>query len=170
MLFGYLRAEPLFRKFSLFSSLGHPLNLVSPIFVISNNVIAVHLCAFLISKSRTPISKIHPVFTSESPSDFGIASIYDITEWIALYLCAFRISKSWTAIWKNYPDFTPESPFEFGITNFGDIKQCNCATFMCFLRASQISKSRIANLKIYPVFTPGSPFLWHHQFLRHHRM
>ena len=63
VLFGYLRAEPLFQKFTLFSPLSHPLILASPVFTILKNVIALYLCAFRISKSRTPISKIPPVFT-----------------------------------------------------------------------------------------------------------
>ena len=99
VLYGYLRAETLFKKFTLFLPLSHPLILASPVFAISSNV-------------------------------------------IALYLCAFRISESRTAILKIYTVFTPESPSDFGIINFCDIKECNCATFMCFLCDYRISKTR----------------------------
>ena len=45
-------------------------------------------CAFRISKSRTPISKIHPVFTPETPTDFGIASFCDMKECnCAIFMC-----------------------------------------------------------------------------------
>ena len=146
--FGYLRAEPLFKKFTLFSPLSHPLILASPVFAILKNVIALYLCAFQISKSRTAIWKIYPDFTPASPSDFGITNFCDITQCksatFIYFLCAFQIFRSQTAIWKIYPDFTPESPSEFGITNFYDIKHCNGTTLMCFSCVCQIPKSRIA--------------------------
>ena len=77
-LFEYLRAELLFQKFTLVSILSHPLILPSPIFAISKNVIALHLCAFRISNSRTAIFKKFPISTPESPSDFDIASFCNI--------------------------------------------------------------------------------------------
>ena len=80
MLFKYLRAEPLFKKFTLFSHLSRPLILTSPVFAILKNVIALYLCALRISKGRTVILKIYPDFTPESPSDFGIANFSDIEE------------------------------------------------------------------------------------------
>ena len=50
------------------------------------------LCAFPISKSQTPISKIHPVLTLEPPSDFGIASFCDIEECnYATFMCFTNI-------------------------------------------------------------------------------
>ena len=140
MLFGYLRAEPLFQKFTLFSPLSYSLILASPIFAASKNIIAQHLCAFQISKSRTVILKIYPGFLPESLSDFGITNFIDIEECncatFMCFSCASRISKNRTAILKIYPVFTPQSPSNFGITNFCDIKQCKCAAFMCFLCAS----------------------------------
>ena len=48
MLFGYLRAEPLFKKLTLFSPLSHPLILASQIFAILKNVIALYFCAFYV--------------------------------------------------------------------------------------------------------------------------
>ena len=48
VLFGYLRAEPLFQKFTLFSSLSRALILVSPVSAIFKNVITLYLCAFYV--------------------------------------------------------------------------------------------------------------------------
>ena len=94
------------------------------------------LCAFQISKSQTAILKIYPVFTPESPSDFGITNFCDIKECncttCMCFLCAYRISMSQTAILKIYPVFTPELPYDFLITHFCDLKECNCTTFICF--------------------------------------
>ena len=136
VLFEYLRAGPLFGKFTLISPPSHPLNLASPIFMISNNVIALHLCSFYVLfrfLRAEPLFKKFTLFSTLSHRLILASPLFTILKnVIALYLCAFRISKSWTAIWNIYPDFTPESPSEFGITNFCDIKQCNCAIFMCF--------------------------------------
>ena len=70
------------------------------------------LCAYRISKSRTPVKKIHPVLTPESPSDFGIASFCNIKEYhcatFMCFLCAFQLPKSRTAVLKFYPGYTPD--------------------------------------------------------------
>ena len=113
MLFEYLRTEPLFEEFTLISPSSHPLNLTSPIFATSQNLIVQHLCAFQISKSRIAILKIYPVFTPASPSDFGITNFCNITvcnsATFMCFLCAFQISESRTVILKIYPGFTPQS-------------------------------------------------------------
>ena len=112
------------------------------------------LCDFRISKSRTPILKIYPVFTPESLSNFGITSFCDTKEYncatCICFLCAFRISKSRITILEISPDSTPD----FGIASFCDIKECNCPKFMWFLRSFRISESRTTIFKISPVFTP----------------
>ena len=124
----------------------HPwvtLILASPIWVISKNVIAPHLCASRISKNRIAIFKIYPGFALESPSGFGIINFCDIKECnyttFMWFLCAFWISKSRIAILKIYPGCTTELLSDLGIASFCDIKECNCATFICFLCAFRIS-------------------------------
>ena len=88
------------------------------------------LCAFRISKNRTPILKSYSVFTLSCPLILASPVFAISKNVIALHLCALRISKSRTAILKIYPAFAPESSSAFVIINFRDIEECNCAIFM----------------------------------------
>ena len=102
MLFGYLRAEPLFKKFTLFSPLSHPLILTSPVYAILKNVIALYLCAFYVLFEYLSAEPLFEKFTLISPPSHPLnltsPSFMISNNVIALNLCASQISKSRIAI------------------------------------------------------------------------
>ena len=117
----------------------HPwvtLILASPIWVISKNLIALHLCASRISKNRIAVFKIYPGFALESPSGFGITNFCDIKECnyttFMWFSCAFRISKSRIAIYKIYPGCTTELLSDFKVNTFIAIISINIPIELAF--------------------------------------
>ena len=102
MLFGYLRAEPLFKKFTLFSPLSHPLISASPVFAILKNVIALYLYAFYVLFEYLRAEPLFEKFTLLSPPSYPLNLASPIlmisNNVIALHLCASQIFKSRIAI------------------------------------------------------------------------
>ena len=147
--------------------LSHPLILASRIFAISQNVIALYLCAFYVLFEY--LISLFQKFTMFSPLSHPLIlalPIFAISKnAIALHLCALQISNSRNAILKIYRGFAPESPSDFGITNFHDIKECNCATFVLFMCFCYILEPK-RYFKKLPWFHPWLT-LWflHHHFL-----
>ena len=95
MLFWYPRAEPLFKKFTLFSPLSRPLILASPVFAILKNVIALYLCAFYVLFEYLRDEPLFKKFTLISPPSHPLnlaSAIFVISSnEIALHLCAFYV-------------------------------------------------------------------------------
>ena len=95
VLFGYLRAEPLFLKFTLFSSLSHPLILTSPVFAILKNVIALYLCGFYVLFEYLRAEPLFEKFTLISPPSHPLnltSPIFATSQnLIVQHLCAFYV-------------------------------------------------------------------------------
>ena len=92
MLFRYLRAEPLFKKFTQFSPLSHPLILTSPVFAILKNVIALYLCAFYVLFEYLRAEPLFEKFTLISPPSHPLnltSPIFATSQNVIVqYLCA----------------------------------------------------------------------------------
>ena len=114
MLFWYPRAEPLFKKFTLFSPLSRPLILASPVFAILKNVIALYLCAFYVLfeylRAKPLFKKLTLISPPSHPLNLASPIFVISNNVIALHLCAFYVLFGFLRAEPLFQKFTLFSP------------------------------------------------------------